>query len=77
MPFIDKQDRTERQELKVKIRPEVIGMVEDYATFLDSETWYVVQEILRKCIDGDREFRKWKEQQAATPMEPHRKAKVA
>ena len=58
MPFIDRQDRTEREELKVKIRPEVIALVKEYAAFLASEEWYVVQEVLRKSIEGDKEFQR-------------------
>jgi len=60
MPFIEPQDRTEREELKVKIRPEVIREINEYADYLKSEQWYVVQELLRKSIAGDKEFTKWK-----------------
>ena len=58
MPFIEKQDRTERQELKLKIRPEVITLVKEYAQFLESEEWFVVQEVLRKAIEGDKDFQR-------------------
>jgi len=58
MPFIERQDRTEREELKLKIRPEVIALVKAYALFLESEEWFVVQEVLRKAIEGDREFQR-------------------
>lgn len=57
MPFIERQDRTERQELKVKIRPEVIALVKEYAEFTGNDDWFVVQEVLRKAILSDREFR--------------------
>lgn len=65
MPFIEKQDRTEREELKAKIRPEVIALVHDYARFLESEEWYVIQEVLRKSIEADKDFQRWRRQQSA------------
>lgn len=77
MPFIEPQDRTQNVELRVKVRPEVLGMLDDYATFLNSEPWYIVQEVLRKSIDGDRDFRKWKEQQAAAPIDVKKQKAVA
>ena len=63
MPFIEKQDRTEREEIKAKIRPEVIALVREYARFLDSEEWYVVQEVLRKSIEADKDFQRWRKPQ--------------
>lgn len=69
MPFIEPQDRTQREELKEKIRPEVIKSVEEYAQYLDSERWYVVQELLRKSIASDKDFQKWKAERAAVPLE--------
>ncbi|MBV9082694.1 MAG: hypothetical protein JOZ62_08470 [Acidobacteriaceae bacterium] len=60
MPFIEKQDRTEREEIKAKIRPEVIALVRDYARFLESEEWYVIQEVLRKSIEADKDFQRWR-----------------
>lgn len=79
MPFIDPQDQTENEELKVKIRPEVIRLVDEYAQFLNnSKPWYVVQEVLRKSIESDKAFQKWrKEQVAATPIAEGKKSKVA
>jgi hypothetical protein len=56
MPFIAKQDRTERVELKVRIRPEVLELLQKYAQYLESEEWYVVQEVLRKGIHSDKQF---------------------
>jgi hypothetical protein len=60
MPFIEKQDRTEREEIKAKIRPEAIALVRDYSRFLESEEWYVIQEVLRKSIEADRDFQRWR-----------------
>ena len=68
MPFIERQDRTEREEVKFKIRPEVLALVRDYARFLESEEWYVVQEALRKSLEADKDFLRWRKQQTA--MEP-------
>ena len=67
MPFIEKQDRTEREEIKAKIRPEVIALVRDYARFLASEEWYVIQEVLRKSIEADKDFQRWRKQQTGVP----------
>jgi hypothetical protein len=69
MPFIEKQDRTEREELKLKIRPEVIALVKAYAQFLESEEWFVVQEVLRKAIEGDKEFQSARKSMAQLPAE--------
>ena len=76
MPFIERQDRTEREELKLKIRPEVIALVKAYALFLESEEWFVVQEVLRKAIEGDREFQRARIGDVQLPAEV-RKVKTA
>lgn len=76
MPFIEPQDRTERVEFKHKIRPEVAALVTEYAKFLHSEEWYVVQEVLRKSIEADKDFQRARKQQAEMPGTPA-KAKVA
>lgn len=69
MPFIEKQDRTERVEIKYKIRPEVAELIKEYAQYAESDEWYVVQEVLRKAITTDKEFQRWKvDQQAAKPV---------
>jgi hypothetical protein len=60
MPFIEKQDRTEREEIKAKIRPEVIALLREYARFLESEEWYVIQEVLRKSLEADKDFQRWR-----------------
>jgi len=65
MPFIEKQDRIEREEIKAKIRPEVIALVRDYARFLESEEWYVIQEVLRKSIEADKDFQRSRKPQSA------------
>jgi hypothetical protein len=56
MALIEKQDKTEKIELKVKIRPEVVGDLNAYASFVDSEIWYVVQELLRDAMTRDKDF---------------------
>lgn len=65
MPFITPQDRTEPVELKVKIRPEVVALLDEYAAWLKSEKSYVVQEVLRKSIEGDKEFQRARKQNTA------------
>ena len=77
MPFIEKQDRTEREELKLKIRPEVIALVKAYAQFLESEEWFVVQEVLRKAIEGDKEFQRVRKSMAQLPAEGRKEKSVA
>ena len=69
MPFIERQDRTERKELKLKIRPEVIALVKAYAQFLESEEWFIVQEVLRKALEGDKEFQRWRNGTVPVPAE--------
>ncbi|HET6206863.1 MAG TPA: hypothetical protein VFD98_08645 [Terracidiphilus sp.] len=77
MPFIEKQDRTEREELKLKIRPEVIALVKAYAQFLESEEWFVVQEVLRKAIEGDKEFQYARKSMAQLPAEGKKEKSVS
>lgn len=76
MPFIEPQDRTQREELKERIRPEVIELLDQYAAFLNSERWYVVQEVLRKSIESDRDFRKHRDEKAVPAIDA-KKVKVA
>jgi hypothetical protein len=67
MPLIERQDKTERVELKVKIRPEVLGDLEQYAAFLDSEIWYVAQELLRDAMSRDKEFQTYLKRKDTAP----------
>lgn len=67
MPFIAPQDRTKPVELKVNIRPEVVALLDEYATFLNSEKAYVVQEVLRKSIESDKDFQRARKSVAELP----------
>lgn len=61
MPFIEPQVKIEPEELKVKIDPSVMKDLKEYADFLNkSAVSYVVQELLRKGIAMDRDFKKYR-----------------
>jgi len=70
VPFIAAQDQTKPVEVKVKIRPEVMALAKEYATFVPGDLDYVVQEVLRKVFETDKDFQRWikaKSEQSATP----------
>ncbi len=69
MPFIAKQDKTKPEPVTFKIRPEVVAELKLYAAFLEgSEESYVVQEALREVFAKDKDFQKWKAENAAVPI---------
>jgi hypothetical protein len=43
--------------------------VKEYAQFLESEEWFVVQEVLRKAIEGDKDFQRARNGASQMPAE--------
>ena len=57
MPFIEKQDKTPRVEAKLKWREDTAQLVDAYAKWLgDSDRDYVVEQIVIKVIQNEKEF---------------------
>jgi hypothetical protein len=62
--FIQPQRRQKKEQLTVSLDQEVSFTFKEYTQFLDSESGYVLGEILSRVFRKDKAFVKWRAEQA-------------
>ena len=68
-PRITPQLREEKAQLNVRIAARTLGLVREYATFIESSLEYTVNAALLLALDDDATFKRWRaeREQAHTP----------
>jgi hypothetical protein len=61
--FIQPQRRPKKEQMTVSLEQEISLTFKEYAQFLDSESGYVLGEILTRVFRKDKAFVKWRAEQ--------------
>jgi hypothetical protein len=61
--FIQPQRRPKKEQLTVSVDQEISLTLKEYTQFLDSESGYVLGEILARVFRKDKAFVKWRAEQ--------------
>jgi len=69
-PRITPQLREEKAQLNVRIAARTLGLVRDYATFIESSLEYTVNAALRLALDDDAAFQRWRAEREQTYKPP-------
>ena len=65
-PRITPQLREEKAQLNVRIAARTLGLVREYATFIESSLEYTVNAALRLALDDDAAFQRWRAEREQT-----------
>ncbi len=67
MPLIDREFvPPKKEQLNVRVDPDVMEMLNRYCAFLESGQHYVVEQALRYMFTKDRDFQTWLTTQETT-----------
>lgn len=67
MPLIDREFiPPKKEQLNVRVDPDVMEMLNRYCVFLDSGQHYIVEQALRYMFTKDRDFQTWLSTQETT-----------
>jgi hypothetical protein len=70
MPLIEAEDKRKREEIQVKLHPDLATELRDYARYAGgSSTSHVIAGALKRLIDADREFKQWRKDHPAGATE--------
>jgi predicted transcriptional regulator len=55
-----------REQINIRLNPDVLEMLDNYCRFIESSQNYVVEQSLRYTFDRDRAFAEWLTQNETT-----------
>jgi len=70
MPLIEAEDKRKREEMPVKLHPDLAAELRDYARYAGgSSLHHIVSGALKRLFDADREFKQWRKDNPAGAAE--------